>query len=143
MSNLRSRIARLEKATGGGNVYAEAAEHVRKAGELHERFRIDTRGDNGSRGMDVGEIRRHLEDDSLPANERRVYMRQLQHKTDDQVERQTIQAKLTEMGWEEIKELRRRAEEKGLSKRIRETLLKLADANERVLRMRDGAQTVH
>ena len=50
--------------------------------------------------------------------------------------------KLTEMGWEEVRVLRRRAGEKGLSKRYRETLLKLADANERVLRMRDR-QTIH
>ena len=50
--------------------------------------------------------------------------------------------KLTEMGWEEVRVLRRRAGEKGLSKRYRETFLKLADANERVLRMRDR-QTIH
>lgn len=148
MSNIRSRIARLEKANGGGNVYAEAAERVREANERFRRMRKDDRGKVGSdekvRGwMDAAELRRRLEDDSLPANERQAYMQDLEHKTDDEVERQMIQAKLTRMHWEEVKELRRRAEEKGLSKRSRETLLRMAEGCERVMRFRDGAQTLH
>lgn len=135
MSNIRSRVAKLEKTTGG-DVHEQAAEIVAQAERLHQQFRSDARGGNDRPGIDAAEIKRRLKDDSLPAHERRVYMQVLQYKTDDEVERQTIQAKLTEMDREEIEELRRRAEEKGLSRRNRETLLKIAEGCERVLRMR-------
>lgn len=136
MSNIRSRIARLEKTDGSSDSHAEAAEHVAQAQSIHEK----------ACAMSADELRRNINEDSKPLTERRVYMHYLQRKTDDGVERQTIQGKLTEMGWEEVQELRRQAEEKGLSKRSRETLLLLALASERVLRWKVGikpGQTAH
>lgn len=138
MSNIRSRVAKLEKSTVNGNVYVEAAGQVREANELFWQFRIDDRVSNDRPRVTAAEIRRRLQDDSLPGNERRLYMQVLQRMTSDEVERQTIQAKLTQMDREEIKALRRQAEEKGLSKRSRETLLKIADGCERVLRRKVG-----